>query len=99
MYEIMRWFTTCKLRIAAKVCIIFLAVITLKDQVSISYLRKQQQDAHHVLSSSNEQQVLKEEHYKALALHEEGHWEHAYTLPDNHNSVNITDEIPDTYCQ
>ena len=93
----MRWFTTCKLRIAAKVCIIFFAVITLKDQVSISYLRKQQQDAHHVLSSSNEQQVLKEEHYKALALHEEGHWEHAYTFPDNHNSVNITDEIRDTY--
>ena len=79
-----------------------MAVITLKDQVSISeslYVRKQQHDAHHVLSSNNEQQLLKEEHYKALALHEEGHWEHAYTFPDNHNSVNITDEIPDTYCQ
>eukprot|EP00956_Cyclotella_meneghiniana_P027969 scaffold64145_cov61-Cyclotella_meneghiniana.AAC.1 len=39
-------------------------------------------------------QVLsKEGNYKALALHEEGHWEHLYALPHGNSNVSFPTEV------
>ena len=81
-------------------CIIFLAVITLKDEVSMYgspyFLELQQQYYTQDVSSRLQS---KEDRYNILALLEEGHWEHTYALPNQNDTVQnpLNEMIQKTY--
>ena len=82
-------------------CIIFLAVITLKEEVSMyrssSYFLQLQQQYYTQDVSSRLQS--KEDRYNILALLEEGHWEHTYALPNQSDTTQnpLNEMIQKTY--
>ena len=82
-------------------CIIFLTVITLKEEINVnrsSYFLQQLQQQYYTQDVSSRLKS-KEDRYNILALLEDGHWEHTYALPNQNDTVQnpLNEKIQKTY--